>query len=353
MYPALAIVAALGPSAEVLWVGGEGGMEASLVPREGLAFEAVPAAGVHGVGPRALPGNLWRLARGLPAARGVIRRFRPDAILATGGYVAVPVVLASGRLPKVLYVPDLEPGLALRLLARTADVVAVTAEEARRFYPSGKRLLVSGYPTRPGLRVVDRERARRELGLEMDTPVVLVSGGSRGAHSINLAVWGCLPALLERAQVVHLTGDGDWPLVAEVQAGLPPRLAARYRPHAYLHEAMAFALASADLAVARAGASALGELPLFGLPALLVPYPHAWRYQRVNADYLARRGAALRLEDGELGQRLLPMLLELLGDPARLQTMAAAAQALATPQAARTIAAEIERLAGGSGRPHD
>ena len=331
VYPALAIVAALRARAEVLWVGGVGGMEASLVQRAGIAFTAVPAAGIHGVGPRQLPGNLLRLARGVPAARREITRFQPDVLLFTGGYVGVPVALASGRRPKVVYVPDLEPGLALKFVSRGAAAVCVTAEESRPFYPASQRVVVSGYPVRADLHSVGRAEARARLGLDPDGPVLLVSGGSRGARSINTAVWSCLGELLQSAQVVHVTGELDWPRVDAVRQRLEGTLGRRYHPHAYLHEEMGLALAAADLAVARAGASALGELPLFGLPAALVPYPHAWRYQRLNAQYLARSGAAVVLEDAALEAELLPTVRALLGDAGRLRGMSEAARRLSRP----------------------
>lgn len=319
-------------------------MEASLVRRAGVAFEAVPAAGVHGVGLKALPGNLWRLARGTVTARRVILRWQPQALFFTGGYVGVPVALAGWRLPKAVYVPDIEPGLALRLLTRLADAVGVTAEAARASYPRHKRVVVTGYPTRPELQPLDRRSARQALGLDPQRKVLLVFGGSRGARSINRALWGCLARVLAEAQVVHITGELDWPEVEAVRSGLPSSLAGDYHPHAYLHETMAAALAAADLAVSRAGASTLGELPLFGLPAVLVPYPHAWRYQKVNAAYLAERGAAVVLRDEELPQRLAETVLELLADPERLRVMSEATRRLARPDAAQAIAAEIIRL---------
>ncbi len=351
MYPALAIVRALGGRADVLWVGGEGGMEASLVQRAGVSYTAVPAAGVHGVGLRALPGNLMRLARGVRAACGVVRGFRPQAMLFTGGFVGVPVALAGAGVPKLAYVPDIEPALALQLVARLADVVAVTTESTRASLPRSKVVVVSGYPTRPELTPVTKELARGRLGLDPARPVLLVSGGSRGARSINRALWASLDRLLAEAQVVHITGELDWPEVAGVQARLPAPLAPAYHPYAYLHEEMGAALAAADLVVSRAGASVLGEYPLFGLPAILVPYPHAWRYQKTNADYLAGWGAALVVEDASLAAEIAPTVLALLNDHPRLAKMAEAARQLARPKAAAAIADELERLVQGrSGR---
>ncbi len=331
----------------MLWVGGEGGIEADLVRRAGIPFEAIPAAGVHGVGVRALPGSLLRLARGIPAARRVIARFHPDVLFFTGGYVGVPVAVAGQRLPQAVFVPDIEPALALRLISRFADVVTVSTEESRDYYPPAKRVVVTGYPARPGLGATTQKDARLRLGLRADLPVLLVFGGSRGARSVNEALWACLPELLGAAQVIHITGALDWNRVPEVRSGLPVDLSERYHPYAYLHEEMGSALAAADLAVSRAGAATLGEYPRLGLPAILVPYPHAWRYQKMNAAYLEQRGAAVVLEDKDLKENLAAAVLELLEDRERLEAMRRAARALDRPGAARRIAAEIERLAIG------
>jgi len=325
-------------------------MEERLVRRAGVPFEAVPAAGVHGVGLPALPGNLIRLGRGVAASRRILRRFEPEALFFTGGYVGVPVAIAGRRIPAAVYIPDIEPGLALRFLALRAQVVAVTAEESRPYHTRQRGVVVTGYPIRPDLAALDRAAARRSLELDPEPPVALAFGGSRGARSINRALWDCLPAVLERAQVVHITGELDWPEVERRRSSIPAALAARYHAHAYLHETMGAALAAADLAVSRAGASTLGELPFFGLPAILVPYPHAWRYQTVNADYMAGRGAALVIPNDELPSRLGPTVLSLLDDPDRLRSMGEASRRLARPGAAKAIAAEIERLARSEAR---
>jgi undecaprenyldiphospho-muramoylpentapeptide beta-N-acetylglucosaminyltransferase len=352
VYPALAVVSALAESAEVLWIGSEGGMEATLVKRTGIAFEAVPAGGVHGVGVRRLLPNLFRLARGLEVAKRVIRRFKPDVLFFTGGFLGVPVALAGWNLPKVVYVPDIEPALALRLISRRADVISVTAQASCEHYTKGENVVVSGYPTRPELEAIGKEEACKRLGLDSGRPIVLVFGGSRGARSINEALWGCLSDLLVKTQVVHITGELDWLRVADILPELPPLQATDYHAYKYMHEDMASALVAADLVVSRAGAATLGEYPLLGLPSVLVPYPHAWRYQKVNASYLVDHGAAVQIADDDLTSELSPTVLGLLGDPERMQAMASAARKLTMPGAARTIAAEIEKLAVGGGGAH-
>ena len=347
MYPALAVHGALTTKVgdvETLWVGGEGGMEESLVKRQGIPFRSIPAAGLHGVSLAVLPRNLALLGRGVLKARSLLNDFQPDVLLFTGGYVAVPMALAGRSVASLLYVPDIEPGMALKSLARFADVIAVTTDQSQKFFK--KPVYETGYPLRPDLALWDRQTAHQHLGITGSLPVLLVSGGSKGARSINLAVLSNLPALLAKFEVIHISGERDWPNVKTMRTELPVELAARYHPMSYLHE-MGAALASADLVVSRAGASTLGEYPLFGLPAILVPYPHAWRYQKVNADYLTRRGAAILLEDHHLHDELLVTLNVLLENPNKLKAMRAAMFELSHPRAAEKIASALIQLAGG------
>ena len=347
MYPALAVHGALTTKVgdvETLWVGGEGGMEESLVKRQGIPFRSIPAAGLHGVSLAVLPRNLALLGRGVLKARSLLNDFQPDVLLFTGGYVAVPMALAGRSVASLLYVPDIEPGMALKSLARFADVIAVTTDQSQKFFK--KPVYETGYPLRPDLALWDRQTAHQHLGITGSLPVLLVSGGSKGARSINLAVLSNLPALLAKFEVIHISGERDWPNVKTMRTELPVELAARYHPMSYLHE-MGAALASADLVVSRAGASTLGEYPLFGLPAILVPYPHAWRYQKVNADYLTRRGAAILLEDHHLHDELLVTLNVLLENPNKLKAMRAAMFELSHPRAADKIASVLIQRAGG------
>ncbi len=346
MYPALAVHGVLTSKVKdvkTLWVGGEDGIEESLVKRQGIPFQSIPAAGVHGVSPLQLPRNFIKLARGVLASYGILNDFKPDVLLFTGGYVAAPMAFAGRSRPSVLYVPDIEPGMAIKSIARFADVVAVTTEQSQKFF--NKRVYETGYPIRPDLALWDRQTAHQHLGITGKLPVVLMFGGSKGAHSINMAVLSNLQALLEKCEVVHLSGDGDWELVKSRREQLPVELASRYHAMAYLHE-MGAALAAADVVVSRAGASSLGEFPLFALPAILVPYPHAWRYQKVNADYLTRRGAAIMLPDNRLDDELLATLTVLLDNPNKLKAMRASMFELSHPRAAEKIASALLELAG-------
>ncbi len=347
MYPALTVLRKLGDNADpVLWVGGDDGMEADLVTRQNVPFRGIPAAGVHGVGARALPGNLLRLAQGTLASRRILREYRPDVLFFTGGYVAVPMALMGIPVSSLLYVPDIEPGLALKTLARFSDCIAVTAEESRAYFPNARRVVVTGYPLRAELTAWTRAEGRRHFGIDERERVVLVFGGSKGARSINRAVVeSLLPALLPRAHVIHITGQLDWEDMQSQAARLPREQAGFYHPFPYLHDEMGAALAAADLAVCRSGASTLGELPCFGLPAILVPYPYAWRYQKVNADYLASRGAAIILENDQLSARLAEMVTGLMADSSRLERMRAEMFKLSRPGAAETIASLIQELA--------
>jgi UDP-N-acetylglucosamine:LPS N-acetylglucosamine transferase len=348
----LAVVDALDESAEIFWVGGVGGMESSLVRRKGIPFEAVPAAGVHGVGVLALPQNLLQLARGAIASRRILDSFRPDVLFFTGGFVGIPMSFAGWRLPKVLFVPDIAPALASRWISRSADVIAVTTEDSRRHYAPHKRVVVTGYPVRQALRDWDRSAARCVFDLPKEAHVLLVFGGSRGARSINEALWGVLPQLLQHAWVLHITGELDWPKVEGMREGIPESMTGKYLAYPYLHEHMGPAMAAADLVVSRAGAATMGEYPSFGLPAVLVPYPHAWRYQAQNAAYMQSKGAAELLRDEDLNHELLPTVLGLLQDRPRLQEMSQAARGMASTGAAQTIADEIHRLAKGESGAH-
>ncbi len=355
IYPALAAVTelrALGVAEnDLLWIGAQGEMEETLVRRAGLRLETIPGGPIVGVPLPTRARNALKLARGAAAADGHLRRFRPGVMFMTGGYVAAPVALAARRrgVPIVIYLPDVEPGSTIRLVVPLARRVAATTDGSRAYVPAEK-LVVTGYPVRADVRAaraLSKAEALATFDLAAGRPTLFVFGGSRGARNINRALMAALPALLPQAQIIHVSGELTWPEVEAHAATLPPELRAFYRPYAYLHDEMGAAFRAADLALARAGASMLGECPAFGLPSILVPLTFAWRYQKVNADYLSERGAAVQLLDETLGDTLSATVQEILFDRERLARMAAAAAALDKPDAA----ADLARLILAEGRP--
>lgn len=358
MYPALAVVeewknaSASGDLPEleaVLYIGTAGGLESRIVTRAGVDFRAVQAGALRGLSPWRALANSWALLRGTIQAWRILRAFRPDVLLATGGYASAPVVMAAwlSGCPALIYLPDILPGLAIRFLSYLAKRVAVSFDASLAYFPSGKAV-VTGYPVRPALYQGNRTEARQRLGLALDGKVVLVLGGSRGAHSINGAVADILEPLLGKAQLLHVAGEKDAAWLQGRRDALPDDLRPRYHVYGYLHEEMTDALLAADLAIARAGAATMGEFAAVGLPAILVPYPYAGQHQEANADFMVSRGAALKVSDDKLAEGVLaPLVEELLANEQRLRTMADNARKLAKPDAARAIAQQLALLAGG------
>lgn len=337
-------------------------MEADIVTRESsLPFRALPAAALRGRGPLALLRGLTTLLKGTLAARQMLKQLRPDAILGTGGYVCVPLFVAARMLgiPTIIYLPDVVPGLAVRMLARLATVVACNVEDSRRYLPAtGYRqhpLLVVGYPVRAALFAQEQAACRAAFGLDEPLPVLMIYGGSRGARSINRAIEALLPHILELAQIIHICGrEGDEAWLQAAAARLEPRLQARYRLYPYLDEhssaTMVQAFGAADLALCRSGASTMAELPAAGLPAILVPYPYV--HQEENADYLVQHGAAVKVHDAAmLGEgepqdgMLFTYLQTLLTNSQQRQQMAQQCRRLARPAAARHLARVLCNLA--------
>jgi UDP-N-acetylglucosamine--N-acetylmuramyl-(pentapeptide) pyrophosphoryl-undecaprenol N-acetylglucosamine transferase len=326
---------------ELLYIGVSGRMDDRIVGRTSVPFESVAAGPLRVRSPLAIVRGLWQLLVGTMQAWRLLGRFRPDVVFATGGYASVPVGIASrsrGR-ALLLYLPDVNPGWAVRLLSRLATRIVTTTERSLNDLPAGKASVV-GYPVRSEFWSGNRLEARERLGLPRDEKVLLVAGASQGARKINHAVRDQLDGLLDHCYVLHLTGAAD---EAELQAArslLPDNKQQRYHVAGYLDE-MADAMLAADLAVLRSGASVLGELPAAGLASVLVPGVYEGGYnQRANAQYMEDQGAAVVLENDELGS-LTDVVRSLLDDDAKRQQMADSVRKLARPEAADQIAAML------------
>lgn len=353
IYPALAAVSELEKRGlrrdrDVLWIGTQGEMEETLVPREGIRLETIRGGAIAGVPLKDKMKHAAQLAGSIPTAWRHIRTFQPDVMFMTGGYMAPPVALSAWaqRVPIGIYLPDVEPGSSIRSVLPLANKIACTTEGSRDYVPEAK-MVVTGYPVRPELRAataLTQEEALAVFDLTPARQTLFVFGGSRGAQTINRALMGVLPALLEQIQVIHVSGTFTWPEVEANLATLSDAQLQWYRPFAYLHDEMGAAFRAADLVLARAGASMLGEGPAFGLPAVLVPLAWAWRYQKVNADFLQERGAAVQLTDETLADQLLPTVLDILQDSTRLNGMHTAATNLDIPNATANLADMLTEL---------
>ncbi len=360
-------------------------MEERIVANESnLSFRALPAAPLRGRGLFGALRGLGVTLAGVWAALALLRELRPAAVLGTGGYVCVPLFLAAriARVPTLIYLPDVVPGLAVRFLARIANLTAVNVEAAlpNLFGRRRTSAIVTGYPVRAELFDLDQAACRQAFGLAAELPVLVVYGGSRGARSVNQAIAALLPELLREAQIIHVCGhDGDATWLREAAAQLPAELQARYKLYEYLASAgqrdkgtreqgepfltgsaghlvtvsMPAAFGAADLAVCRSGASTLAELPAAGLPAVLVPYPYV--HQDENADYLVGRGAAVKVADAQMigGGRpqdgaLYQAIIRLLHNEHERRNMVEQSRALARPDAARHLAQALLGLAARS-----
>jgi UDP-N-acetylglucosamine--N-acetylmuramyl-(pentapeptide) pyrophosphoryl-undecaprenol N-acetylglucosamine transferase len=233
VYPAIAVLQALkGRSDEVLWLGSRSGMEETMLEQYDLTFEAVSAAGLHGVSLQSLPGNINQLLRGLREANAIIKRFKPQVLFFTGGYLGVPVAFAGRKIPSVVFIPDIEPGLALKAILRFARSVAVSTKKSLRFL-KGKRIEVTGYPIRSEMTLWDRTSARKHFAIPENEPALLVFGGSKGL-SINKALYASLGSLLD----MHVILSAVKTIRKTETRTLDPALHYKYHAYPFLHDEM-------------------------------------------------------------------------------------------------------------------
>jgi UDP-N-acetylglucosamine--N-acetylmuramyl-(pentapeptide) pyrophosphoryl-undecaprenol N-acetylglucosamine transferase len=292
-----------------------------------------------------------------------VGRFQPHAAFTSGGYVSVPAGMAA-RLhgaPLLMHQQDLSPNLANRLLTPVATRISVSFPASMGYFPKGKTSLAGNPVREPILAMVGADPAamKARLGFDPTLPLLLVTGGSQGARHLNQVVAAALPYLLPHCQVLHVSGQLTYEetraQAAERLAGDPTggQMAARYQLHAYLDDPMPAALAASDIVLCRSGASTLAELALLAKPSVLVPLPPGFTGspQLGNAEMFAQAGAATVVLNLDLTvERLCALLPPLLGDPARLAAMGAAARAFARPDAAAALADAVAALAARRAR---
>ena len=342
--PAMAVADELRASgATVTFLGTRNRIEAQLVPAAGYEIDFLSALGIDRRNPIRAAKAVFKAATATGTARGHLRRREADVVVGGGGFVAGPAGLAavSLRVPLVLTEADSHLGLANRLLARRARRVCLAFPIEGR---DDDTYLVTGRPIPRAVLEADRSEARRRFGIDPDARCLLVMGGSQGALSINRAAAdaflepGAAGALPHGLHVLHLAGRRDYPDLRDRIGDAPPLpyTLLEYEPD------LGDTLAASDLVLGRSGGS-IFEVLAAGRPAILVPYPHATAdHQASNAEWMREQGAAVVIPDDELdGKRIRSLVAELMGDPDRLEGMAAAASAAARPDAAKRVADQV------------
>jgi UDP-N-acetylglucosamine--N-acetylmuramyl-(pentapeptide) pyrophosphoryl-undecaprenol N-acetylglucosamine transferase len=345
LFPALAIadeIKRLEPSATFLFLGTTGKIEARVVPQHGYPFRTIWISGFHR---RLTIDNLLfplKVIVSLIQSFFVIRQFRPDVVVGTGGYVCGPILFVASLLgiPTIIHESNSYPGITTRLLAARVSRVFIAFKEAQRWLKRTDHVVLTGTPTREVLGTISKKDGTEAFGLEPGKHTILVFGGSLGAASINNAVLASIDELRRKdIQLIWQTGRSDYERIRAVVGS---------RSIGWLGafiENMEYALGAADLVICRAGATTLAELTRVGKPAIVVPYPHAaGDHQTHNARSLADAGAAVMIADQDLARDLGSNVQALLENPTRLRQMGAASKEMGRPGAGPEIAAAICRM---------
>lgn len=350
IYPALTLINAIKnkrADTEFLYVGTERGLEADIVPKAGINFTALKLEG--GLERHFTLENISRAANAIWSikhASDIVKDFKPSVVVGTGGYVCGPILLAASlmKVPTLIQEQNAVAGITNKILSKFVNKIAVGTRDALKNFPIDKTIY-TGNPIRAEVLDAKKEDGLREFKFTAGKPIVLISGGSRGARSINNAMIDVLKsaAVKNSAQFLHVTGKGEFESVAEKLTYVLDAPNIRVVP--YLYD-MPRAMAMADLAIFRAGATGLAELTARGIPAILIPYPYAAEnHQEFNARALVEAGAARMILNKDLTSELLQKNLdELLTSPEKLKTMAAASLSLGKPNAADDIANLILNL---------
>jgi len=350
----LAVTAALRQRGiECAWIGSRAGIEARRVPEAGLPYFAIRTGKLRRYWDwQNVPDLLLRVPSGVLQARRLLRRLDPNLVFATGGFVALPAVVAARglRIPIVVHEQTAIPGLANLIAARIARKVAVTFPQSGTEFPPEK-VVVTGNPLRPELAGGSREAALGRLGLDPALLVVYVTGGAQGSQRINRAVGEILEPLLRICQVIHQCGNnpktGDQPWLEERASALPPSLRPRYHLLPYVGAELRDVYAVASLVVGRSGAGTVNECCHLGLPALYIPLPGTrGDEQTANARLVQAAGGAVVFPQVALApSALLESVRGLLADPSRLKSIGERARSLAVADAAERIVRLIVEVA--------
>lgn len=342
------------PKTEILFVGAERGLEKDLIPKAGYAFRTVHISSFHrSMKPAEIKHNLISVGNYFRApheARRILKEFKPEVVIGTGGYASFPMVKAAAKagIPTAIHESNMVPGLTTRLLEPFANRIMVGFEECREQYKDPAHVVVTGTPVRGDFFIRTKEQARKELGIRDDRPLVVSFWGSLGAAGMNrqMADFLALEAAKEPFHHIHGAGGGYETLLGllkEKNVDLAAHPALEVRPYIYDMDRV---LRAADLVLCRAGASTISELTALGVPALIVPSPYVTNnHQEKNARVLEKAGGAcVVLESEANGPTLFQKSCDILHDETRRAEMSSAMEALGIPDATERIYATVLEL---------
>ena len=340
------------PDTEFLYVGTRQGLESDIIPKENLPFFAIDLAG--GFERHFTLTNIkraWTAIMSVKKAVNIVKKFQPDVVVGTGGYVCGPMLLGASveKIPTLIQEQNVVAGITNKILSKFVTKIAVGCKGALKHFPESKTVY-TGNPIRSEILDANREDGLQYFDFESDKPVVLISGGSRGARSINRAMIEVLinAATNPSVQYLHVTGKSEFEDVINniKSAGVELETLKHIRIEPYLYN-MPQAMAMADLIISRAGATSIAELTARGIPSILIPYPYAAEnHQEFNARELVDAGAAKMILNNDLNAGILQeTIAELLNDRDKLKSMAQASLKLGRPQASDEIAEMILNLA--------
>lgn len=338
IYPALALIREIkskDQNSSFLYIGTEKGLEKEIVTRENIPFKSIHITGFKRRLSLENLRTVTRFLKGVRESKKMLKEFKADVVIGTGGYVCGPVVYAAAKLgiPCIVHEQNSVPGLTNKFLSRYVNKVAICFEEAKQFFPENKTVL-TGNPRASEVLHYQGKEGLKKLGLKPGTPTVLIFGGSRGAKPINEAVLKVMSELREKPyQVLYVTGEIHFEQVArEIEMiGNPENV--MIKP--YLNN-MPEILSGVDLAVTRAGATTLAELTVLGIPSILIPSPYVTNnHQEKNARSLSDHGAAELVKESELtGSKMVTIIDSIITDRKKLDSMKIAAKGLGLPDAA-------------------
>jgi len=334
------------PESEIEFCGTQRGLESDIVPRAGYTLHPIRARGMPSKPSIKMAKAILDFAAGRKTCIALIRSFKPDVVVGTGGYVCSSLVAAaySEHIPVLLHEQNAFPGRSNRLMSRKADIVCTSFPGMESSFPKAKKIIFTGNPVKTIFFETTREAARQELGIPDDTVMLLAMGGSLGARTINQSVASLADMVSGRnIRIILSAGKQQFAALNKNLTMTNDNIEVReyiYNPHIYM--------AAADLIICRAGAITCAEVAALGVPSIMIPYPFAaGNHQTYNARAFEKAGAAILMKDAAVSaQTLCDTVLPLLEDAKRMKNMCQGARSLAKPLADRDIAAQVFKLAG-------